>query len=502
MILTALGLEYRAVREYLVEVEEARHETGTVFEVGTLAGTSWRVALVEAGEGNRSAAVVTEQARQLFSPDALLFVGVAGALKDDVALGDVVVATRVDAFHGGKMAAGGFLPRPEVWSGSHALLQTARHALRGKVWRKRPRARGVHGRPRVFFKPIAAGDVVLNSPRSLLRERLHEHYNDVVAIEMESAGMAHAAQIGGMEALTIRGISDRADGTKCADDDAERQPRAAAHAAAAAVAILRHHHRPAPPPSGAPVPSTRRPPRRRAAWLARILASPKVRGAAAGVGVFVLLLGSAHYAGYLPNAGVVDHGKDQATGTPGNHSTPLSQPSDPDEPRPSPTPSPPPSPAPDTSPSDVPTPSPSPSSSTPSPSPPPPEDPPRPGPTAPTVRVRWQGTLSLYSNGAPMGWWLDNAPPTRALIGDLGLECDCHPGEVVANAIAAWDGPQQPRYQQCSEMSGQLARRALTVQVGSMACLRTQNGRLGYFTVTSMPGPSQVNVEATVWDRG
>ncbi|WFB10595.1 5'-methylthioadenosine/S-adenosylhomocysteine nucleosidase [Streptomyces sp. LX-29] len=502
MILTALGLEYRAVREYLVEVEEARHETGTVFEVGTLAGTSWRVALVEAGEGNRSAAVVTEQARQLFSPDALLFVGVAGALKDDVALGDVVVATRVVAFHGGKIAAGDFLPRPEVWSGPHALLQTARHALRDEVWHERPDAR-----LRVFFKPIAAGDVVLNSPRSLLREQLHKHFNDVVAIEMESAGMAHAAQIGGMEALTIRGISDRADGTKCADDDAERQPRAAAHAAAAAVAILRHHHRPpAPPPSGTPGPSTRRPPRGRASWLTRFLASPKVRGAAAGVGVFALLLGSAHYAGYLPNAGASGGDQGQATDTPGDYSTAPSQSGDTDEPRrPSPTTSPPPSPAPDTSTSqDAPTPSPSLSSSTPSPSPPPPADPPRPRPrpTAPTVQVRWQGTLSLSSNGAPMGWWLDETPPTRALIGDLGLECDCHPGEIVATAIAAWEGPQQPRYQQCSEMSGQLARRALTVQVGSMACLRTQNGRLGYVTVTSMPGPSQLNVEATVWDRG
>jgi hypothetical protein len=96
---------------------------------------------------------------------------------------------------------------------------------------------------------------------------------------------------------------------------------------------------------------------------------------------------------------------------------------------------------------------------------------------------------------------LDNVPPTQAVIGDLGLECDCHSGEVVANAIAVWDGPALPKYQQCSEMSGQLARRALAVAEGSMACLRTQNGRLGYFTVTSMPGPSELNVEATIWDR-
>lgn len=113
VILTALGLEYDAVRAYLRERDFVRHETGTVFEVGTLAGTAWRMALAEVGAGNDAAAVVTEQARQLFSPRALLFVGVAGALKDDLALGDVVVATRVHSVHGGKDAPEGFLARPE-----------------------------------------------------------------------------------------------------------------------------------------------------------------------------------------------------------------------------------------------------------------------------------------------------------------------------------------------------------------------------------------------------
>ncbi|GGR59806.1 hypothetical protein GCM10010236_10690 [Streptomyces eurythermus] len=44
--------------------------------------------------------------------------------------------------------------------------------------------------------------------------------------------------------------------------------------------------------------------------------------------------------------------------------------------------------------------------------------------TAPAVSVRWQGTLLLYSNGVCSGWWLDDRPPSRALAGDLGLECD------------------------------------------------------------------------------
>ncbi|MFD9005069.1 hypothetical protein ACFV0T_29635 [Streptomyces sp. NPDC059582] len=109
--------------------------------------------------------------------------------------------------------------------------------------------------------------------------------------------------------------------------------------------------------------------------------------------------------------------------------------------------------------------------------------------------------MTLYSNGAPTGWRLDERPPTQVLLGDLSLECDCHPGEVVGNAIAAWNGSALPTYQQCSAMSDQLARRALAVQEGTMVCLRTQEGRLGYFTVTNVLGPSEFNMEATIWDR-
>lgn len=54
----------------------------------------------------------------------------------------------------------------------------------------------------------------------------------------------------------------------------------------------------------------------------------------------------------------------------------------------------------------------------------------------------------------------------------------------------------------CSAAKGRLARRALAVQAGDMACLRTWNGRLGYVTVTDVSGPAEFEVEVTVWDAG
>ncbi|MFI5764677.1 MULTISPECIES: hypothetical protein [unclassified Streptomyces] len=116
--------------------------------------------------------------------------------------------------------------------------------------------------------------------------------------------------------------------------------------------------------------------------------------------------------------------------------------------------------------------------------------------------MRWTGDLLLYSNGGPVGWWLDSVPPSNAVLGDLGLECDCHPGEIEGHAILAWEGVKPPGYQDCAAKQGLLAWRSLAVQPGDMACLRTQNGRLGYLTVTAVPGPAEFEVAVTVWNGG
>ncbi|MFC1436374.1 hypothetical protein ACEZDB_37645 [Streptacidiphilus sp. N1-3] len=264
VVLTALPLESEAVRRHLTDLRTLVHPTGTRFDEGRLRGTAWRVAVAEIGAGNGAAAVITERAFTWLEPEALFFVGVAGGLKDDVALGDVVVGTRIYAYHGGKLEHGRFEFRPRAWDASHRLEQAARMALRGQEWADRiPEASGSAGgsggAPHVHFAPIAAGDVLLNDPRSTLAQQLKHGYNDAVAIEMESAGVAQAAHLTGrLQALTIRGISDKADGRKHAADAGGSQPRAAAHAAAAVFAVLDQlaQDRSAPDRRGAPRTST------------------------------------------------------------------------------------------------------------------------------------------------------------------------------------------------------------------------------------------------------
>lgn len=78
--------------------------------------------------------MIAEQARTRFTPRAIIFVGVAGSLKPDVRLGDVVVASRIYAYDGAKHVSDEVLARPAAWAASHDLLQAAKHALRGTEW--------------------------------------------------------------------------------------------------------------------------------------------------------------------------------------------------------------------------------------------------------------------------------------------------------------------------------------------------------------------------------
>ncbi|MFF1676658.1 nucleosidase [Streptomyces sp. NPDC058256] len=223
-VLTALSLEYDAVLAHLTDVQTLTHPRyGTKAKQGKLPGTPWQVALVNMGEGTLTAATLTERVLTWLDPEALIFVGVAGGLKDDIAIGDVVVATKVYAIHGGKQTPDGFLDRPEAWRASHRLEQAAKEALRGKA----------------HFKPIAVGDVVLADADSELAQRIRTSYNDAVAIEMESSGVAHAVHLAGEAgALIIRGISDKANADKSGADAKGSQPRAAANAAEAAITVL------------------------------------------------------------------------------------------------------------------------------------------------------------------------------------------------------------------------------------------------------------------------
>jgi nucleoside phosphorylase len=243
VILTALPVEFQAVSVLLRDQRTLVHPEGTRFVRGTLPAVAGTVAVARVGAGNLTSAVITERARQWLDPQALLFVGVAGGLKPEVELGDVVVSTKVHYLHPGKETPVGFSARPVPGAVSHELEQAAGTALCSGTWRtwvpEDVRATWHGTGPQVHFQPIIAGEVVLNSLDTPLRDQITFHYGDALAIEMESAGVARAANLSkNLQILTLRGISDHADASKAEADASGSQHRASAHAAAATATLL------------------------------------------------------------------------------------------------------------------------------------------------------------------------------------------------------------------------------------------------------------------------
>jgi len=239
VVLTALQLEYKAVRRFLSGLIEETHSSGTVYEKGVFErtdGSSIQVGLVEIGAGNAGAAVEAERAIQHFDPHVILFVGIAGGLKD-VQIGDVVVGTKVYGYDSGK-AKQQFEPRPSVRNTSYRLEQRARAEAKKSNWLGRIQDRNPEQSPSVKIGPIAAGEKVLASTRSAVAKFLKQHYGDAIAIEMEGRGFLEAAHVNQhVEALIIRGISDLID-QKAKADRSGSQLLAAGHAAAFAFEIL------------------------------------------------------------------------------------------------------------------------------------------------------------------------------------------------------------------------------------------------------------------------
>ena len=233
IILTALPVEYAAVRSHLRGVKEEVHPKETVYENGSF--EDWEVLIAEIGPGNEQAALEAERAISYFEPDVALFVGIAGGLKD-VALGDVVVATKVYGYESGKDGED-FQPRADVGNSSYPLQQRARAESRRPNWSRRLDSSASHA-PKVSVAPIAAGEKVVASIRSRTWRFLREQYGDAVAVEMEGHGFLKALHANAdVKSLIVRGVSDLID-AKSETDEAGWQEIAANHASAFAFEVL------------------------------------------------------------------------------------------------------------------------------------------------------------------------------------------------------------------------------------------------------------------------
>lgn len=242
LIVTALEVEHLAVLAHLGETREISTEEGMLIDQGRFPGIGgrWTVSVVQVGPGNPQAASETVRAVTATKPSHVLFVGVAGGLKD-VTLGDVVAAESVYYYESGKESSEGFLPRPRVGLSSYAMLHHARAVARRAEWQSRLRLHNGHmlnEAPRAFVKPIVAGESVLASTDSETYKLIRRNYSDALAVEMEGYGFLNALHANqGVERLIVRGVSDAVAGKSAADEQGWQEISSAA-AAAFAYEIL------------------------------------------------------------------------------------------------------------------------------------------------------------------------------------------------------------------------------------------------------------------------
>jgi nucleoside phosphorylase len=230
LVMTALRTEMEAVTAH-VSNSQPQMFGPVLCEVGEFEasnGLRWSVAAAEIGPGavDTAAAVVATAIK--FKPDLLMFVGIAGALKDDVAIGDVVVASSVCWTERAKASTVGLLARAQAVNLSYTLSQWARRVAREGKWVNRITGSQSKARTAVVGQ-IASGEKVIADVE--YRREIKLKFSDAIAIETEGYGLARAAEFcTDAEVSVIRGISDAADSGKNDSDQGLAADVAAAFA--------------------------------------------------------------------------------------------------------------------------------------------------------------------------------------------------------------------------------------------------------------------------------
>lgn len=216
--------EVERLHRHLVS-ETVVDDAGRVFRHGTLEGQ--RVTVVQSRIGKVAAAITAASLVRDHGVDAVIFTGIAGALHDDLAIGDIVVASDLiqhdlagppEMFARGEIPLLGISALPTDSALSAAAVAAASDfvaaGLGSVVTPDELAALGIE-RPSVHRGQVATGDEFIEGDlRALVRRRVP----DAICVDMEGAAVAQVChELGGVPLCVIRAISDLAGGTASVD---------------------------------------------------------------------------------------------------------------------------------------------------------------------------------------------------------------------------------------------------------------------------------------------
>jgi nucleoside phosphorylase len=234
-----LEAEYLEFREEFPVVEEIASDYNIIARVKAPGGFSV-VAIVQEEMGRSSAQKACEVALAMFRPKAYVCLGIAGGLTKDLNLGDVAYTGNLldvydnskvtDSANGGidiafvpegyatnrKITAGiGFVRTLTSLEGIHNFWREAQAEFAASLLSEPVVGRDgkleTIAEPKCLNGHIVCGAVTESNH---YRDRLKGVTRNILAIETESGPIFDACRDRGIEAITIRGISDYADGSK------------------------------------------------------------------------------------------------------------------------------------------------------------------------------------------------------------------------------------------------------------------------------------------------
>lgn len=198
-IIGAMDLEIATLREKMT-ITSTKTAASMEFCEGTLNGTS--VVVVKCGIGKVNAGMCVQILHDLFSVTHVINTGIAGSLRAEINIGDIVVSTDAVQHDMDVTALGyrtGQIPQIPVFSfeADKTLADTAETVCRE-----------VNPDIQVFRGRIVSGDQFVSSKEK--KDFLIETF-DGCCTEMEGAAIAQAAYLNGLPFVVIRAISDKAD---------------------------------------------------------------------------------------------------------------------------------------------------------------------------------------------------------------------------------------------------------------------------------------------------
>ena len=168
-----------------IEVEGRKYYKGEIGGKEVIAG--------KCGIGKVNAALNTLRLIEHIHPDLVINSGVAGGASDDIGIGEVLVADRI-AYH-------------DVWCGPG----TEYGAADGYDLFFHPYEKGLDGckakELKVKYGLICSGDKFIHTAEEI--KDIRSHFDNVMAVDMESAAIAQACASCGVPVMIVRVMSDQ-----------------------------------------------------------------------------------------------------------------------------------------------------------------------------------------------------------------------------------------------------------------------------------------------------